>query len=67
MLADPGGGGGFRLDRDVLFEAAVQMVGTKDYVYGIESGIADDLHVSAGMAGDDSTAQSLVPVDVTGL
>ncbi|GAA0561518.1 hypothetical protein GCM10010172_50900 [Paractinoplanes ferrugineus] len=58
MLADPGGGGGFGMDRDVMFRAAVDMVATKDYTYAIESGLAGDLHVSAGMAGDDSTAHS---------
>ena len=58
MLAPDGGGGGFRVDADVLFTAAVQMVATKDYVYGIEAGLAGDLHVSAGMAGDDRTGHA---------
>ena len=34
------------------------MVATKDYVYGIEAGLAGDLRVSAGMAGDDRTGHA---------
>jgi hypothetical protein len=53
-----GGGGGYHIVPDIIFRASTQMVGTKDYVYAMVSGVVGDLHVSAGMAGDDSTAHS---------
>lgn len=53
-----GGGGGYRVVPDVIFKASTQMVATKDYVYAMVSGVVGDLQVSAGMAGDDSTAHS---------
>src|SRR3982751_1269251 len=61
MLEDPGGGSsgsGYRVVPDVLFRASVQMRDTKDFVYAIAGGTVGDLHVSAGMAGDDQVAHS---------
>jgi hypothetical protein len=59
VLDDPGGGGGgYQIVPDVLFRASVQMRDTKDFVYAIAGGTVGDLHVSAGMAGDDQTAHS---------
>jgi hypothetical protein len=50
--------GGYVVDPYVVFRASVQFLDTKDFVYNIAAGTAGDLHVSAGMAGDDSTAHS---------
>lgn len=58
MREDPGGGGGYEIVPDVLFRASVQLRDTKDFVYAIAGGTVGDLHVSAGMAGDDSVAHS---------
>jgi hypothetical protein len=58
MREDPGGGGGYQIVPDVLFRASVQMRETKDYVYAIAGGTVGDLHMSAGMAGDDHVAHS---------
>jgi hypothetical protein len=51
-------GGGYVAVPDVIFRASVEMLSTKDYVYAMAGGAVGDLHVSAGMAGDDSVAHS---------
>src|ERR1044072_4657359 len=50
--------GGYQVDPDTVFRSSVQFLDTKDFVFDIASGAAGDLSVSAGMAGDDSTAHS---------
>src|SRR3954447_9119977 len=55
-----GGGGGFQTAPGILFRAAVDMVATKEYTYAISAGLAGDLAKSAGMAGDDPAARTLV-------
>jgi hypothetical protein len=51
-------GGGYIAVPDVIFKASVEMLATKDFVYAMASGAVGDLHVSAGMAGDDTVAHS---------
>jgi hypothetical protein len=51
-------GGGYAVDPYVVFRASAQFLDAKDFVYNIAAGLAGDLHVSAGMAGDDATAHS---------
>ncbi|MDH6120271.1 hypothetical protein ABH930_005827 [Kitasatospora sp. GAS204A] len=51
-------GGGFQVDPGTVFQASVQFLDTKGYVFNITSGVAGDLAATAGMAGDDSTAHS---------
>jgi hypothetical protein len=53
-----GGGGGYAVVPDVIFKASTQMLGTKEYVYAMASGVVGDLGASAGMAGDDQVAHS---------
>jgi hypothetical protein len=57
-MRDGGGNGGFAAVPDVIFKASTQMVGTKEYVYAMASGVVGDLGASAGMAGDDEVAHS---------
>lgn len=54
----PDDGGGFVVVPDEVFRASTGMLATKDYVYAMATGLVGDLAVSAGMAGDDSTAHS---------
>jgi hypothetical protein len=51
-------GGGYAVDPYVVFRASAQFLDAKDFVYSIAAGVAGDLHVSAGMAGNDATAHS---------
>jgi hypothetical protein len=50
--------GSYAVDLDIVFRSSVEFLDTKDFVYNIANGVAGDLNVSAGMAGDDSTAHS---------
>ncbi|MFE9427725.1 restriction endonuclease fold toxin-2 domain-containing protein [Kitasatospora sp. NPDC006697] len=52
------GGSGFRVDPGTVFQASVQFLDTRDFVFNIASGVVGDLASTAGMAGDDSTAHS---------
>lgn len=53
-----GPSGSYKADLDVLFRSSLQFLDTKDFVHGIANGVAGDLVVSAGMAGDDTTAHN---------
>jgi hypothetical protein len=53
-----GSAAGYQADLDTMFKSSVQFLDTKNFVHDIAAGVAGDLSVSAGMAGDDSTAHS---------
>jgi hypothetical protein len=52
------GGGGYAVDPNVVFQASVQFLDTKQFVFDIASGLAGDLSNTAGMAGDDKTGHA---------